>query len=42
VTRYIVLNEPRSGSSWLQEISQMHPDIQALMIDSKFELLASG
>ena len=28
ITRYIVLNEPRSGSSWLQEISQMHPGIK--------------
>ena len=26
---YIVINEARSGSSWLQEISQMHPGIKA-------------
>ena len=27
-TRYIVVNEARSGSSWLQEISMMHPGIR--------------
>jgi hypothetical protein len=25
---YIVINEPRSGSSWLQEMSMMHPGIK--------------
>ena len=25
---YIVINEPRSRSSWLQEISQMHPGVK--------------
>ena len=28
VSRYIVVNEARSGSSWPQEISQMHPGIK--------------
>ncbi len=27
-TRYIVINEPRSGSSWVQEMSMMHPGIR--------------
>ena len=27
-SRYIVINEARSGSSWLQEISMMHPGIK--------------
>jgi hypothetical protein len=28
VTRYVVINEPRTGSSWLQEVSQMHPGVK--------------
>jgi hypothetical protein len=31
---YIVINEARSGSSWLQEISQMHPGIKASLANT--------
>jgi hypothetical protein len=36
-TPYIVINEPRSGSSWLQEMSMMHPGIKVQFeLDMKF------
>ena len=28
VSSYILINEPRTGSSWLQEISNMHPGVK--------------
>eukprot|EP00292_Cryptomonas_paramecium_P024464 CAMPEP_0113682118 /NCGR_PEP_ID=MMETSP0038_2-20120614/12443_1 /TAXON_ID=2898 /ORGANISM="Cryptomonas paramecium" /LENGTH=150 /DNA_ID=CAMNT_0000601067 /DNA_START=77 /DNA_END=525 /DNA_ORIENTATION=+ /assembly_acc=CAM_ASM_000170 len=36
-SKYIVLNEPRSGSSWLQEISMMHPGV---MVQFELDYLA--
>jgi hypothetical protein len=36
-TPYIVINEPRSGSSWLQEMSMMHPGIKVQFeLDMKY------